>query len=457
MTRRAEFAAAVLICLIGLSLRTVQIDYNFDSDEVFSAQIAAQPFGELIRQSLEDRAHPPLHNLLLSPWVRAYGSGEVSTRSFSVLCSAAFLIVAFFLLRKLMSPAPALGVLAILSVSPFFVYYGQTARPYSLLALISAVNFLAFVRLIDELGDRRRLLVWTASCAVLVWGQYFAVLTIAVEVAVLLPGLPRRNQFAVIVGGAMGVAAILPWLIAAMGGQLVQRSDPLTRIDWIERPVPQDLIWFFVRVFGDVPGVQTRWLLLPLTALAATFYAAMIRRGMSRQVLALTGIGLVIPLLVFALSFYGPKPVFVARQLIGSAFAFVVLFGLWVASRPRLLGGAALVGILGWCMAAAPSAFPVHSKPPWRSVAQYLDVEHPGCPVLVADQWTAMPLRYYRREGEIRLGPNPACPPVLVLCRPSGRADLLRSSPLQNWSWGRTQNPDRLAKLRLYEVGRDAN
>ncbi|MGH7225876.1 MAG: glycosyltransferase family 39 protein, partial [Gemmataceae bacterium] len=240
MIRRAEFAAALAICLIGLGLRTVQIDYNFDSDEVFSAQMAEQPFDELIRQSLEDRAHPPLHNLLLSPWVQVFGPGEVSTRSFSVLCSAAFLIAAYCLLRKLMPPAPALGVLALLNVSPFFVYYGQTARPYSLLALVSAINLLAFLRLIEGPGDRRRLLLWTASCAGLVWTQYLAVLTIAVEVAVLLPGLPRRNQLAVVIGGAMGVAAILPWLIAAMGSQIVQRTDPLTRIVWIERPVPQD-------------------------------------------------------------------------------------------------------------------------------------------------------------------------------------------------------------------------
>lgn len=73
MTRHAELAAALAICLVGIALRMVQIAYNFDGDELFSARLAARPFGEVIRQSLENRPHPPLHNLLLFPWVRAFG------------------------------------------------------------------------------------------------------------------------------------------------------------------------------------------------------------------------------------------------------------------------------------------------------------------------------------------------------------------------------------------------
>ncbi len=458
MTRYAELAAALAIYLVGIALRMVQITYNFDGDELFSARLAPQPFGELIRQSLADQPHPPLHYLLLSLWVRAFGAAEVSVRAFSILCSAAFLIVAHRLLRRLMSPGPALGSLGILAVSPFFVYYGQQARMYSLIALLTAVNLLAFQRLIDAPGDRRRAVVWATTCALLIWAQYLAVLAVAVEIAVLLPGLPRRDRVAVLSGGALAIATVLPWLIAAMGGQIWSRTDPLRQINWLERPRPRDLTRFYIRVFGEVPGVQGQWLLLILGALGVAYYATRIRWGLSRPALTLTTMGLGVPLAVLALSMYGPKTIFVGRQLIGSALAFVCLVGLWTASQPRWLGGAILLGTLAWSAAAAPSAFPVYSKPPWRAVADYLDADYPGRTVLATERWVASPLRYYRRAGEVQLTRGPLSEPALLLCRPGRDEGLARTlSPLRGWSWGREGSWDRTRSLTLYEVSGRSN
>jgi mannosyltransferase len=456
MSRHAELAAALAICIVGIALRMVQITYNFDGDELFSARLAAQPFGEVIRQSLADSPHPPLHYLLLSLWVRAFGAGEISVRAFSIFCSAAFLVVAHRLLRRLMPPGPALGTLGILAVSPFFVYYGQQARAYSLIALLSAVNLLAYWRLLDTPGDRRRAVVWATSCAMLAWAQYLAVLAVAVEIAVLLPGLPRRDRAAVLCCGTLAIASVLPWLMAAMGGQVLRRTDPLPHIGWLERPEPRDLAWFYIGVFGELPGLQARWLLLTLAALGAAYYSTRIRCGLSRSALMLTVMGLGVPLAVLVLSIYGPKPIFVGRQLIGSALAFVGLVGLWAASQPRWLGGTILVGTVVWSAAAVPAAFPVHSRPPWRAVADYLDANYPGRLVLATEDWVARPLSYYRRAGEVRLEGGPLSEPALLLCRPGRDEGLARSlAPLRGWEWSRARNdPD---GLTLYEASGESH
>ncbi|APW62482.1 glycosyltransferase family 39 protein [Paludisphaera borealis] len=455
MTGRTERIAALAICMIGLALRTVQIDYNFDIDELFSARIAAQPFGGMIRQSLMDHPHPPLHNLLLFSWVRAFEVGEISVRSFSVLCSAAFLVVTHLLLRRLMPPGPALGALALVAVSPFFVYYGQQARPYSLIALLSAANLLALLRLLDAPAVRGRVVVWSVTCAVLAWAQYIAALTVAAEIAILLLVLPRREKVLVVVGGVLAVATVLPWLITAMGSHILHGTDPLPHIDWIKQPTPQELVWFYAGIFGDVPGIRSRWLLLPLAALGVAYYATAIRRGLSPPAFALTGIGVGVPLVVFALSAYGPKSVWAERQFMGPALAFVALVGLWAANCPRWLGRVALVGALAWLTAAVPSAFPMYTKPPWRAVAEYLDVEYPNRPVLAAEDWVADPLGYYRKAGEVvRVQDRPSGPAIL-LCRPGRDEGLARNStPLRDWSWRRTRPPNDNASLRLYEVAR---
>jgi 4-amino-4-deoxy-L-arabinose transferase-like glycosyltransferase len=455
MSRRAELAAVLALCLIGLALRTVQIDYNFDGDELFSAQLASQPFGAMVRHSLKDTPHPPLHNLLLCPWLWTFGAGEVSARSFSVLCSTAFLIVAHRLLRRLMPPGPAIGGLAILAISPFFVYYGQQARPYSLIALVSAANLLAFVRLLDTPGDRRRVIAWWATCAVLAWAQYLGILSVAVEIIVLLLKLPRSDKV-IVLGGTLSVVTVLPWVIAAMGSMMLRRVNPLPTIAWIEPPTLPNLVWFYAGVFGDVPGVHSRLLLLPLAVLGVAFYSNAIRSRRSRSasaLTALTGIAVGVPLAVFALSVFGPKSVWATRQLIGPALAFVSLVGLWVANCPRWLGAAVLAGVVVWSGAAVPSAFPVHSKPPWQAVAHYLDVEYPNRPVLATENWVFGSLGYYRRVGEvITVRSNPS-QPVLLLCRP-GRDDGLAhdSTQLRTWSWGRAHNTEGNGTMRLYEV-----
>ena len=91
----AEVCIVVVLLSIGVAVRTYQIDYNFDGDELFSAQLASRPFAEVISQSLEDRPHPPLHNILLHFWIGAFGASERSTRLLSVVLSAAFLLSAY--------------------------------------------------------------------------------------------------------------------------------------------------------------------------------------------------------------------------------------------------------------------------------------------------------------------------------------------------------------------------
>ncbi|WP_210420320.1 glycosyltransferase family 39 protein [Aquisphaera giovannonii] len=432
----------------------VQVAYNFDGDELYSARLAAQPAAEVIRESLADSPHPPLHYFLLSIWERAFGAGEVAARALSILCSAAFLAVAYCVLRRLMAPWPALGALGVLAVSPFFVYYGQQARCYSLIALLWAMNLLVFWRLLDAPMDRGRLLAWASTCALLSWAQYLAVLPVAVEIVFLLPGQSRRHQAVVLTSGVMALASVLPWLIAAMSTRIAMRRDPLSQIGWMDRPQVADLAWFYIGIFGVAPGFQARWLLLALASLCATYYAIGFWRRPSRHAVVLTVMGVVVPAVVFALSFYGPKPVFAERQLIGAALAFVTLTGVWAMNQPRL-AGIIMSCLFLWTAAAVPNAFPANSKPPWREVANRLDADYPGTPILAAEDWVAYPVSYYRRRGEVRRVQALPSEPALLLCRPTRDAGLVKGlTPLRTWAWGRAS--DNSYGLALYEVNADS-
>ena len=69
VSTRERWALLALVA-IACALRLVQVTFSFDTDEVFSVQLARRPFAQLVDGALWDRSHPPLHVLLETPLAR---------------------------------------------------------------------------------------------------------------------------------------------------------------------------------------------------------------------------------------------------------------------------------------------------------------------------------------------------------------------------------------------------
>jgi uncharacterized membrane protein len=445
---RPEHVVLAVVLAAGLAARLYQADYNFDGDEVFSVTLASQSFTEVIRESLQDRPHPPLHNVLLHLWIQAFGPAEVSARALSVVFSVAFLLTSYFLMRRLMAPWLAVGCVAILAFSPLFVYYGQQARPYALIAVLSAANLLAFLNVLEQPGRQRQLVAWAVSCAVLLYAQYLGALVIGAELAVALLFL-KSNRLRVMVYGVASVLPIVPWFLASMGGTVLQGDDPLTLIAWMKPPTLHDFLWFYVSIFGAPPAIQSRWLLVLLAILAISYVrqAAITKKLTAEHALMLLlAIGL--PTAVFVVSAWGPKPIFASRQMLGAAIAFVAATGLCLATLPVKVSAVFMVVLLTWTAASLPEAFPQHQKPPWRSVATHLDEHYGSLPIVVEEGWVKFPLEHYRKAGPVRfwneLSEDERQGELLLVIRPSetSAADAAERdarphrTPLSKWHWG---------------------
>lgn len=96
-TFRIGWEQVVLIGVVLISLAVLfnEINYNLEGDEILSVKLASKQFSEVIADSLRDTPHPPLHNLLLHLWIKAFGASEVSTRSLSIVLSGAFLLLSY--------------------------------------------------------------------------------------------------------------------------------------------------------------------------------------------------------------------------------------------------------------------------------------------------------------------------------------------------------------------------
>ena len=449
-----EQIALIIIILIGLAARLHEVRYNFDGDEIFSVRLASKEFPEVIAASLQDRPHPPLHNVLLHFWMKAFGAAEGAARGLSIVFSIAFLLASYGLLGRLLRPWLALGVLMIFSLSPLFVYYGQQARPYSLIAFFSAANLLAFVRVLESPQGRGRLAVWAILCAFLLYSQYLAILFIAFQISVAVFQL-RSGRLKIIAYGAAGCAAIAPWFIAAIAG--AAGGDPLPHISWMGPPTLMSLVWYYVSLVGNSPKLPGYGLvvLLAVPCIAYVRHVAT-SRNLPAEHLLLFLIGIGLPAVVYIVSVWGPKPVFASRQLLGAGIAFVAAIGLCLATLPRSLAAGFLLALLAWSVISLPEAFPHKTKPPWRGVATQIDAQYGSMEVVALEDWVGQPLDYYRRSGPVRVWKEltelERGERLLFVCRPHQCSDVeteaikSRASLLATWRWGGS------GELRLYEI-----
>jgi len=106
-------------------------------------------FGDLLQALKKSREHAPLYFIMARGWVQIFGNGIAAIRSLSAILSLLALPCIYMLSWQLLNSTLA-GEMALvfLAISPFYVAYGQEARPYSLWTVAILLSSLALTRAI---------------------------------------------------------------------------------------------------------------------------------------------------------------------------------------------------------------------------------------------------------------------------------------------------------------------
>ena len=410
-TRRAALLPPLFIILLAVLLRLYQIDYNLDGDEIASVHISTGSLSHVIDLSIQDRVHPPLYYILLAFWIKLFGSSEVSVRALSVLVSVIFLIVLYRLVLKFTNEITGLFVVLICSLSPYFVFYGEQARPYALIACFSTLSFYSLVKHFEQPDHKQWRVLYGLSCMGLIYSQYMGLLILLPEFAAILIS-KVRGKYKLLSYGMAGLLSIVVWLeIMARTltpAYMLKNERGQTGLDWILKPTPIDLPAFYIGIFGRLPiEGKLKFIFVALLLLVFVFLvASTVRRYKSvdlRVALTLIALSLFAPVAAWIISRFGPKSIWASRQLIGSAVFFICLIGICmtISLRRRWVGVVIGSVLLMWCIFTLPEAFPQHSRPPWRSMARTLSDKAGGEDVFGEEPWTVVPLRYYSRDNRI--------------------------------------------------------
>jgi hypothetical protein len=228
-------SAILLVALMGLAawLRTRSLDGTLWIDEALSHGIASHAVAD-IPGLLRQDGSPPLYYLLLHGWMELAGDGEAGLRALSVVFAVACVPASYWAGRVAGGERTGLIAAALAALTPFLTIYGQEARMYSLVALLSVVAAGAFVRGFVD-GSRAFQAVFAATLATLLYTHAWALFIVpATLLALALLGRDALRSGAVALGAALLVFA--PWVPVLVG----QARD--TGAPWSQTPSPWSLL-----------------------------------------------------------------------------------------------------------------------------------------------------------------------------------------------------------------------
>jgi mannosyltransferase len=373
-------------------------------DEWLTTRAVDGGLGHLLRHVADREGITPTYFLMMWPWVRVFGDGEVALRALSALAGIATVPVAYAAALALdQSRRVARTAAVIVAVNPLLVWYSQEARPYSLLALAAAVSLLAYGH--ARRGSRAALEAWAVAAAALVSLHYFGVFLMAAEAVALLVALrPRWRPVALALIPSVVVGLLLvPFAVR-------QHSHDVNR-NWIagfSLPVRIEEAAEGA-VVGPSPPFDRLWLAgAAVVALAAVLVATRTDAADRRVALILAAIGAAAVIAPLGIALVGTDA-FLSRYLIAAliplALALAVGLGASRPAAPGLVATAALA-VVSIIAVVTVARDPGLQRPDWRAVAAAVDdAAGPRLVVVDVNGDQSGPLDHYL-PGATRLDPG---------------------------------------------------
>lgn len=407
-------AGVVALALCAFALQTWGLEtQSFWYDEGFSAWLAARPSTEIVARTAAD-IHPPLYYQLLHGWIILAGQSEYSFRFPSVLAAVVTVPLLWQLARRLLSTRAADVAAVLVAFSPLWLWYAREARMYTLLTALGVASFLILLSLLER-GPRLSLLLGLAALdTAAVYTHFYAWFLVAVQGGwiVLWYWRAPRKIIPFLAPLALTFLAYLPWLGFVLNRLDADRSYWSGALD--VRYVLSTLLESWATGHGMRPEIAFP-LGLVFAGLVLAGLGVLVIGGRGRVALALA-LTLVVPLLgLFAISFGRPKyhPRYLMFAAPGALLAVAALVS-WLSARREWAGRApgrlVLLGVL-LIFATADAATlstPPSPKDDWRGVAQAIQADNRGEPVLLLSGHAFPVFTYY--DHDTRWIPLPDAP-----------------------------------------------
>lgn len=210
-SRAAAGWLTLVLTLAGAALRVSTLNTrSFWLDETTSIRQASWSLDVMLTW-MAHNVHPPLFHTLLHYWIDAFGSSEVMVRAFTVAWGIAAIPLAYWAARAIYDRRVGLIATAIVALSPFFIWYAQEARMYTMMLVFALLSVGAMRRALER--DRARWwLLYALATGAGMMTQYFFVFLVVGQAAYMLLRREHRRVRAIVGWAAALVVAALPFV-----------------------------------------------------------------------------------------------------------------------------------------------------------------------------------------------------------------------------------------------------
>ena len=405
---RPAVVAAVHALSFGIILlgsRIAFLDKSIRLDEAQSLWQTNRSYGALLDLVAQD-VHVPLYHLVLRTWRLVFGPEIQTARQLSLVFLLASVPVFYLVARKLLSTPWALFAVVVFSSSPFLQWYGNEARMYTMLVLVTLVSQYFFLTVVR--AEQATAAAWVGYAVTAVVGihvHYFFAFVLVTQGLFLLALWRRAPRGAVLRMAGVAVLvglAFTPWLLYFLANGAASGTQPnLVLPSSIDYSNVYSQFLFGFQSDSINRFVSSTWPLLVLAALASVRVGARLERTTGYLLAA----AFVPVLLAFVVS-HLVTPFFLSRYMVAAlpALLLVVVRFMSTLSRPvaRTLAVVLLAAtVTGTVVQAANPDTPVDED--YRAVARAIEADaRPQDLVVLSSPFTVYPFDYYY-DGSARV------------------------------------------------------
>ena len=385
LEKSADLVVISIPVLALLILTLPFINAPYWDDELFSVHAAASWAG-LWKIFHQYENNMSLYLIILHPWMKVFGNGELATHALSLLFAVLTLPVFYVLQRTWVNKTSAMAACILLAVSSNFVFYAVESRSYTMLVFVAVTSTLIFIRMMERPGYQLAI-CYGLLVAAAVYIHYFGALFLAVHGLLLYKKhFTRPHVLAYILAGAVIAISLSPLVL----------FPPLdhSQVDWLPKVGIKDLGLTYADFFGG------RYALL---VLAVCMVYALWRgnwkttSGESYFLPRLALVWTVIPAAIVFLASNLVKPIFLTRYFIWSRPAAALLTCLTIGYTGWSLIRKTGIAFFFLVMAVvATRSLMLIKGSGYRDAAQWLDSQiRPGEAVLTYPFQRGMHVSFY--------------------------------------------------------------
>jgi mannosyltransferase len=358
-------------------------------------------------QIISERAtsvNPPLYFLLLHAWLQLFGETEFALRLPSAFFGVAGIAMIYRMGADLFDKTTGLIAAVLLCLSPFYLYFEQEARAYTLMTLLTLISTYGCIGLI-----RGRAGLFTAgyivSSVLLLYTHFYGLLVVLAQNVYILATVARPQSkltlYRWLAIQAIIVLLYLPWIVV-----LVQQLLIIRHGYWLPRPTVKSIVETFLAYTG-----QSRSLLLICTALVSlAAWRALQRSGATTyrgEILSLLLGLLVLVLVPFAVSQVF-TPIYYTRYTISAALALYLMMARGIVCLDSRWARALTLAVILLLFAkGTTSYYSSVTKAQWREATHYLEIEARPSDLLLFNDGGELgsTFAYYAGRSDLRAEP----------------------------------------------------